>query len=211
MVVMPRVPSLAILAVLALAVAGAAAAPEERLESEGRPALGLAAAPVTVIEVASFKCSHCRDFHRRIFPVLKTDYIDTGKVRWIVLNADDDPAEEFAPVFAAARCALLQGEYWGLLDALFQDAARPSSVFTERFSRHPLLRRGEFGLCLRDRETRHAIAADFAAYRRLQVRGTPSFLISRRDADGGRTETTIAGVQTLARFREVLDALVLRP
>lgn len=209
---MARVPTLELIAGLWLAAtAGVGGAVPEPLEAGDRPVLGAAAAPVTVIEVASFKCAHCRDFHQRIFPVLNKEYIETGKVRWIVLNADDDPAEEFAPVFPAARCALRQGKYWELLDALFETAPRSSGAFTERFARSPLLDREEFARCLRERDTRNAVAADYAAYRRLQVRGTPTFLISRREADGGRTETRVAGAQTLARFRELLDALLSRP
>lgn len=216
MAAMPRLPPLALTTGLLLAGglaaggSGAQAAPE-LLEAENRPVLGLTSAPVTVIEVASFKCTHCRDFHQRVFPTLKTEYVEAGKVRWIVLNASDDPSEQFAPVFIAARCALAQGKYWDLLDPLFQAAPRPPGVLTELLGRSPLLDPERFGLCRQDRATRLAVAADFAAYGRLKVRGTPTFLVSRREADGGRTETVIAGAATLAHFREVLDALLRRP
>ena len=35
-------------------------------------------APVTLIEYASWTCPACLDFHSRIMPTIKTDYIDTG-------------------------------------------------------------------------------------------------------------------------------------
>lgn len=41
------------------------------------------AAPVTLIEYASFTCPHCGNWHKDIYPQLKADYIDTGKVKFI--------------------------------------------------------------------------------------------------------------------------------
>ena len=43
--------------------------------------IGDAAAKVTMLEYLSFTCPHCQRFHTDIYPRLKADYIDTGKVR----------------------------------------------------------------------------------------------------------------------------------
>jgi len=40
-------------------------------------------ATVTLTEYASYTCPHCARFHEDVFKALKTDYIDTGKVRFI--------------------------------------------------------------------------------------------------------------------------------
>lgn len=45
--------------------------------------LGNPVAKVTLIEYASFTCPHCSNFHSDVFEPLKTDYIDTGKIRFI--------------------------------------------------------------------------------------------------------------------------------
>ncbi|MBT3792425.1 MAG: DsbA family protein [Rhodospirillales bacterium] len=45
--------------------------------------IGSATAPLTIIEYASLTCSHCQNFHAKILPVLKKDYIDTGKLRLV--------------------------------------------------------------------------------------------------------------------------------
>lgn len=47
-------------------------------------ALGNAEAPVTVIEYASPTCPHCADFHANVYDPFKEQYVDTGKVRFIV-------------------------------------------------------------------------------------------------------------------------------
>lgn len=45
--------------------------------------LGSADAKVVVIEYLSPTCPHCAAFHNGVYPQLKADYIDTGKIRFI--------------------------------------------------------------------------------------------------------------------------------
>ena len=47
-------------------------------------ALGRTDAPVTIVQYASMTCPYCRQFQRETFPVLKREYIDTGKVRYML-------------------------------------------------------------------------------------------------------------------------------
>lgn len=197
-----------------LPVAGPAAessSPAARLELAGRPALGDAKAAVTVLEVSSFKCSHCRAFHEKTFPRLRSQYVDTGKVRWVVLNAADDPAEEYAKIFAIARCAQRQGKYWEILDELFRVAHRAPSFLEDAITRSPVIDRDELDLCLRDRTIRAGVADDFAQYAGLKLKGTPSFIVWKVGADGQRIETTIAGAQTLDYFQRVIDEMLKLP
>lgn len=57
---------------------------------------GSAKAPVTVIEYFAQVCSACAYFDQTTFPLVKTNYIDTGKVRYVMrlfpINALDGPA-----------------------------------------------------------------------------------------------------------------------
>ena len=181
------------------------------LAKRERPVVGVEAAKILVIEIASFKCTHCRNFHEKIFPVLRTQYVDTGMVQWTVLNASDDPSDQFARIFGIARCALRQGKYWELLDSLFQVAHRPPSFLEDLVAKSPLIDRSELDICLRDRTIRTDVAADFAEYAELKVRGTPTFLIRKLGPNGERTEAIIAGAQTLEYFQRALDALVKSP
>ncbi len=182
--------------------------PDPPLDLGGCPALGVETARITVVEISSFKCTHCRTFHETVFPRLREEYINPGKVRWVVVNASDDMSDQFSPLFAVARCAHRQGKYWELLDGLFAVARRPPSLLTDLVAKSPLLDRDELEICLRDRTVRLAVAGDFSAYARLKARGTPTFLVTKVGADGSRTEATIAGAQTLDYFRRALDKLL---
>ncbi|MFZ1680908.1 MAG: DsbA family protein [Rhizobiaceae bacterium] len=65
--------------------------------------LGKEDAPITIVEYASMTCPHCANFHGTTFQTLKTDWIDTGKVRFVLREFPFDPRAEAA--FMLARCA----------------------------------------------------------------------------------------------------------
>lgn len=67
--------------------------------------LGSADAPVTLIEYASTTCVHCYEFHKTVFPKLKSSYIDTGKAKLIYRVMPTAPSEISMAGAAIARCA----------------------------------------------------------------------------------------------------------
>lgn len=217
-----RRPSLAVAAAFALLVsspalrlsaAGAADAdpPGAPVSLAGCPRLGSDTAPVTVIEISNFKCSHCRAFHADTFPRLRAQYIEPGKVRWIVLSASDDSSDQYSPIFKIARCIAAQGRYWSMLDELYKVAHRPPSFIEDLVSRNPAIDAEALRVCLQDRATRHAVAEDFASYRKLKLKGTPSFVVWRMGRDGARTEAVISGAEKLEYFQRTLDAMLALP
>lgn len=80
--------------------------------------LGKEDAPVTMIEYASFTCSHCRDFHNENFAKLKSEYIDTGKVKFIQRDVYFDAVGLWAGVLA--HCGG-DSRYYPVADMLFEE------------------------------------------------------------------------------------------
>jgi len=64
---------------------------------------GDANAPVTIVEYASMTCSHCAAFATKVYPTLKSKYIDTGKAKLILREFPLDPLATAG--FMLARCA----------------------------------------------------------------------------------------------------------
>ncbi len=111
-------------AMIALAAAATAAiTPALAQEATTAPAvtepgdfsLGSPAAKVKIVEYASFTCPHCARFHETIWPTLRRDYIDTGKVYFTLREVYFDRYGLWGAL--VARCG---GEmrYFGIHDML---------------------------------------------------------------------------------------------
>jgi protein-disulfide isomerase len=79
--------------------------------------LGSANAKITVIEYASMTCPHCAEFHAGPFQILKKEYIETGKVRFIYRDFPLDPRAMAAAMMA--RCAPKE-RYYPIVDIIFR-------------------------------------------------------------------------------------------
>ena len=77
--------------------------------------VGKAAAPITIVEYASMTCSHCAAFHNDTYPLLKKNYLDTGKARFTLREFPLDALA--AAAFMLARAAGDKRE--ALVDLLF--------------------------------------------------------------------------------------------
>lgn len=150
-------------------------------------------APVTLIEYASWTCPACLDFHSRIMPTIKADYVDTGKVRLVFREFPTAPVNVAVAGFAIARCAPDE-DYYDVLDELFvrQDAiltlARQGGPVVEALKQvgvnHGIEGDEAFQACLDDQSNRDAIRASIAAARSTEVNATPTFFLQGEMMDG---------------------------
>ncbi|MEM7329697.1 MAG: DsbA family protein [Pseudomonadota bacterium] len=170
-------------------------------------------APVTLIEYASWTCPACLDFHARIMPTVKTDYIDSGKVRLVFREFPTPPANIAVAGFTLARCT--EGDaYYGMLDELFmrQDAiltlARQGGPVVEALKQvganHGIATDEAFEACLEDQENRDAIRASIAAAQSKGVNATPTFFLNGEMMDNNARIST-------ATFTAALDAALGEP
>ncbi|SFB05461.1 Protein-disulfide isomerase [Rhizobium sp. NFR07] len=65
--------------------------------------LGKEDAPITVIEYMSMTCPHCAHFHTTTFEPIKTKYVDSGKVRFIIREFPFDPVATAAFMLARSN------------------------------------------------------------------------------------------------------------
>ena len=181
-----------------------------RLDDVAVHALGAAAAPVTLVEFTDYQCPFCKRFHERSWPELKRNYIDTGKVRYVVRDMPLPFHAEALPAAVAVRCAGQQSRFWPAHDALFA----ATETLSAEFVRKAVLALGvapeAFDQCTHDPRTRAAIDADMAEADRIGVTGTPGFVIAQRA--GAKLEgTLVLGAQPTNVFTTRIDALLGAP
>lgn len=151
-------------------------------------ALGDANAKVTLIEYASVTCSHCADFKKNVYPQIKANYIDTGKIRFIFREFTTPPNEVSAAGFLLARCNNPTPEqYFARLDVLFEqqipifEALQAGQVRTAllNIARSAGLTEEQFNACVTDQAGIARIkAGEEAAIKEFQITGTPTLILN---------------------------------
>ncbi len=143
-------------------------------------ALGRPEAPVTIVQYASMTCPHCRKFQLEAFPALKKEYIDTGKVRY-VLRAEFPIGKQSGLATIALRCAP-PDKYFALYDKLMREQAswvsqevRPDPIF--KIAAQVGMTRAQFDSCRENRAMIAQLNSIKERGRTLGIIGTPNFFV----------------------------------
>ena len=150
--------------------------------------IGDPAAKVKIAEYLSFTCPHCARFHAEVYPKLKVDYIDAGKVR---LDYHEVYFDQLGLLGAMlARCG---GElrYIGITDMLYDKqmdwagAADMNATIEElkKIGRAAGMEDATVDACLRDQAVAEALVANYQKniatdFPGDTFGGTPSFIIN---------------------------------
>ena len=172
------------------------------------PILGNENAPLTLIEFSDYHCPFCRRFFTQTFPKIKSDYIDTGKIRYVFRDYPLDAIHPNARKAAeAAHCAQEQGKYWEMHDAIFTSK---SSGFPDLKGLGQKLRLDVARLqtCVDSGKYGKEIENDFQDGTLAGVTGTPGFFLGLTRKGATIQGTLINGAQPLARFTKLFDTLL---
>jgi protein-disulfide isomerase len=176
--------ALAGLSPLRLVTEAMAASAEDVTKPQSLPdmALGAADASVTIVEYGAPTCPHCARFNKDVFPKLKSEYIDAGKIRYVFrnypLNIKDLACEMLARNIARDDAA----KYFAVVDIMFQQ----QDQLVEKTGDTLKLIGRQAGLsvqavedCLKDQAMQDKIAAvQKYAEDVLKVEGTPTFFVN---------------------------------
>jgi len=176
------------LAFASLAFADSAMAQSAIAASVAKPvslpdiAIGSAKAPVTITEYSSMSCPHCAAFGQNVFPMLRSKYIDTGKVRFVFREFPLDIKAAAASILA--RCAG-KGDsenYLGAVETLFKLQERLMAQTKDTLiyvgKLHGMSEQ-EVETCEKDQAQFDKLTADQRyAHQELKVTSTPTFFLN---------------------------------
>ncbi|WP_239451753.1 thioredoxin domain-containing protein [Elioraea rosea] len=143
---------------------------------------GKADAPVTVLEFFSLTCGHCAAFHADTYPRVKSELIDTGRVRLVFRDFPLDPA---ALAAAAVARAMPPERY----DAFISTLMRTQSQWARRSYAEDLARvaalagmpRATYDAVMANEQLQRGILqARLEGEQRFRIEATPSFVFNNR-------------------------------
>jgi protein-disulfide isomerase len=145
-------------------------------------AIGSANAPVTITEYSSMSCPHCAAFGQNVFPMLRSKYIDTGKVRFVFREFPLDIKAAAASMLARCIGRGVSEKYLDAVETLFKQQERlmvqTRDTLVDVGRMHGLSAQ-EVESCEKDRTLLDKLAADQQyALRELKVTSTPTFFLN---------------------------------
>ena len=161
-------------------------------------------APVTIIEYASLSCSHCADFHVNTLCDLKSEYLDTGKVRLVFR---DFPFNYPALLGSMVLRCIPQDVRYEYMNALFQlqsnwvlreNAETTKELF--KIMQSGGMTKDEFDKCITNVDLENEILEGvIAAQNEYNIKSTPSFLIN---------DVLLEGNKSIKEFRQIIDKIL---
>lgn len=163
--------------------------------------LGNPDATVTLTEYASFTCPHCATFHETVMPSLKTDYIDTGKIKFVYREVYFDKPGLWGGMLA--RCGGPE-KYFGIADMLYKrqsewtQGAGGAEIAQNlyKIGRIAGLKNKDMEACLQDQDMAKALVADFQKNATADnINSTPTVIING----------VSHGNQSYAKIKKLID------
>ena len=171
-----------------------------------RPAKGESDAKLTLVEILDYQCPYCGQFSRETMPQIDKEYIETGKVKYVVVNLPLEAMHKSAFKAAeAAACAGEQGKFWEMHERLFNN-----QQILDQWKTHAEaigLDLTEFEQCMDTGRQAAQVRSDIAEAHDAGVTGTPAFFLAYTDPKSTtiKTITKLVGSQPYASFKTAID------
>ena len=179
---------------------------------KGAPFQGSADAKVAVVEFTDYQCPFCKRHKTGTLPALTKEYIDTGKIKYIMRQFPlKSIHKQAAKASAAALCAGDQGKYWEVSDKIFANQRKIADADLLGYAEESGVDKTQFTECVESDKYAAQVDKDVAEGMKGGVRGTPSFFLGLTDPNDDtkfRATQFLRGAQPFAAFKRVIDKLL---
>ncbi len=181
---------------------------------KGSPTKGDLNAKVTLVEFTDYQCPFCSRHKRQTSPQIISNYVETGKVRYILREY---PLTSIHPRAAkASEAALCAGEqsndkYWEMHEKLFANQKKLSDIDIAGYADEIGLAKPAFQTCFESGKYADKVKLDLQEGAKAGIRGTPSFLLGLTDPSNPDKLTAtkyLRGAQPYASFQKAIDELL---
>ena len=162
----------------------------DTIEALENQSLGDESAPIKMIKFASLTCGHCVKFHNEVFPRIKKDYIDNGK---IFFTYQDFPLDKFAlKASVIARCSG-NDRFFNFLKVLYKkqkDWTSTQDPFKSLLKIAKLggLKNDEIKVCVGNKSIEDGILRErLSSSKKYDIKATPTIYINNKKYDGDLT------------------------
>ncbi len=184
--------------------------PEAETTIGDSPYLGdIKKAKVAVVEYTDYQCPYCERHATDTKPSIIENYVDTGKIIYVVRNFPLDFHGQIA--IDTANAALCIDEIAGsekFFDFYAKAFSQTSTDALAAIAKDLGVNMGKYDTCMSDERYADAIAQDMADGSSAGVQGTPGFVIGVLDDDGNVKGKLVAGAYPYESFETIIEEML---
>jgi protein-disulfide isomerase len=159
--------------------------------------IGKDIAPLTVFMFSSYGCSVCNSFFKDVYPKIEKEYINTGKIRFVIKLIIRRSSEDSKLKSKQAICAYKQNKFFELHNRFinaesFNDTTKTTSLILE----HLEIDLTTFTQCMSDLEIDSYLTENKKTFKNQRIKGTPAFIIN---------SSLFLGNRSFEKFQEILE------
>lgn len=170
------------------------------------PVEGDVSAQLIMVQFSDYSCHHCALYTRETYPEIVKDYVDTGRLRYVVV---DYPLPGNLPAIRAAEaahCAADQGKFREMHEEIMY--AQESLDDIDSMAASVGLDMEKFNTCMESKKYEPLVNEDIELGTKLKIPSVPNFIIARTDPANGKKVTGISyirGAKPFEYFRMEID------
>ncbi len=162
---------------------------------------GSDSAKVTIAEFTDYQCPFCSRYYSDAYLSIMKDYVDTGKVKYMLFDLPLSFHPNAKPAALAARCAGDQGKYFEMHDQLFlnqdewSEESDPKTKF-QAYAKTIGLNLTKYDSCVTEAKFTQAIDDSSALAAKVGANGTPTFYVNGKQ---------LVGAQPYSEFQKAIE------
>jgi len=159
-------------------------------------------ATVTIVEFTDFECPFCERYYTDTYGQIISDYVDTGKVKYIYRDLPLPFHANAENAAVAVRCAAREGKFEEMHNMIFEnqsswaEEADANKTFVSYGTKLGIAA-GTMQSCMSDESVLTEVQADNQLASTLGANGTPTFIVNG---------TLLVGAQPYAAFQAAIEA-----
>lgn len=153
-------------------------------------------AKITITEFTDYTCGMSKRYFLNTYPIIKNEYIDAGKVKYIFRNYPLGNKQKAVLIAQAVECAGEQAKYIQMRDKIYNSNGEFDLNHLTSIANNINLDLNSFIFCVESERYASKINDDFLDAEKLGVNGTPTFFINN---------IKIAGAKEFSAFSDLIE------
>ena len=175
-------------------------------ELGNNPEKGSESAPLVIVEFSDYQCSFCARHVKETYPEIYKKYINTGKLRYALID-NPLPFHNMASKAAeAAHCAEEQGRFWEMHDKMISNPESLNDLNAIASSLN--LDMKKFKSCMDEKKYAGKVDSNLSLAKKLNIKAAPGFVIAASNPDNPQKVKGISfilGAVPFTKFQKEID------